>query len=106
MGESVLTSAAPAESPLYADAGLERRGGSLYFGGVALTAIADAVGTPAYLYNAGVIRRQFRATLSGGGLGGRPPPRAIWLCAHARRKEEHPVPCAHGSRAASYRTGH
>ncbi|HEU4523430.1 MAG TPA: hypothetical protein VFR62_00315, partial [Gemmatimonadales bacterium] len=61
MGESVLTSAAPAESPLYADAGLERRGGSLYFGGVALTAIADAVGTPAYLYNAGVIRRQFRA---------------------------------------------
>ena len=30
------------DSPLYADAGLERRGGSLYFGGVALTAIADA----------------------------------------------------------------
>jgi diaminopimelate decarboxylase len=28
---------------------------------VALTAIADVVGTPAYLYNAGVIRRQFRA---------------------------------------------
>jgi len=27
----------------------------------ALTAIADAVGTPAYLYNAGVVRRQFRA---------------------------------------------
>ena len=61
MGESVLSSAAPAESPLYADAGLERRGGSLYLGGVALSAIADGVGTPAYLYNAGVIRRQFRA---------------------------------------------
>jgi diaminopimelate decarboxylase len=61
MGESVLSPAAPAESPLYADAGLERRGGSLYLGGVALTAIADAVGTPAYLYNAGVVRRQYRA---------------------------------------------
>ena len=61
MGEGVLSPAAPADSPLYADAGLERRGGSLHFGGAALTAIADAVGTPAYLYNAGVIRRQFRA---------------------------------------------
>ena len=61
MGESVLSPAAPAESALYADAGLERRGGSLYLGGVALTAVADAAGTPAYLYNAGVIRRQFRA---------------------------------------------
>lgn len=61
MGESVLSPAARAESPLYADAGLERRGGSLYLGSVALTAVADAVGTPAYLYNAGVIRRQFRA---------------------------------------------
>ena len=61
MGESVLSTAEPADSPLYADAGLERRGGSLHFGGAALTAIADAVGTPAYLYNAGVIRRQFRA---------------------------------------------
>jgi diaminopimelate decarboxylase len=61
VGESVLSPAAPAESPLYADAGLERRNGSLYFGGVALTTIADAVGTPAYLYNAGVVRRQFRA---------------------------------------------
>jgi diaminopimelate decarboxylase len=61
VGEGVLSPAGPAESPLYADAGLERRGGSLYFGGVALTAIANAVGSPAYLYNAGVIRRQFRA---------------------------------------------
>jgi diaminopimelate decarboxylase len=61
VGESVLSPAAPSESLLYADAGLERRNGSLYFGGVALTAIADAVGTPSYLYNAGIIRRQFRA---------------------------------------------
>jgi diaminopimelate decarboxylase len=61
VGEGVLSPAAPAESALYADAGLERRGGSLYFGGAPLTAIANAVGTPAYLYNAGVIRRQFRA---------------------------------------------
>jgi diaminopimelate decarboxylase len=61
VGESVLSPAAPAESPLYDDAGLERRGGSLHLGGVPLTAVAEAVGTPAYLYNAGVIRRQFRA---------------------------------------------
>ena len=61
MGESVLSPAAPAGSPLHADAGLERRQGSLHLGGVSLSAIADAVGTPAYLYNAGVIRRQFRA---------------------------------------------
>ena len=61
MGESVLSPTAPAESSLYGDAGLERRQGSLHLGGVSLSAIADAVGTPAYLYNAGVIRRQFRA---------------------------------------------
>ncbi len=61
MGESVLSPAAPAESPLYTDAGLERREGSLHLAGVPLTTIADAVGTPAYLYNAGVIRRQYRA---------------------------------------------
>ena len=50
MGESLLT-----------DAGIERSGDSLRFGGVPLTAIADGAGTPAYLYNADVIRRQFRA---------------------------------------------
>jgi diaminopimelate decarboxylase len=61
VGESVLSPAAPAESPLYTDAGLERREGSLHLAGVPLTTIADAVGTPAYLYNAGVIRRQYRA---------------------------------------------
>jgi diaminopimelate decarboxylase len=61
VGESVLSGAAVVDSPLFEDAGLERRGGSLYLGGVSLTAVADTVGTPAYLYNARVIRRQFRA---------------------------------------------
>jgi diaminopimelate decarboxylase len=50
VGESVLT-----------DAGIERVGRSLRFGGVLLSAIADGAGTPAYVYNADVIRRQFRA---------------------------------------------
>jgi len=44
-----------------ADAGIERVGGSLRFGGVPLSAIADGAGTPAYVYNADVIRRQFGA---------------------------------------------
>ena len=46
---------------LFADAGLERRGTSLYLGGVPLSAVADGAGTPAYVYNAEVIRRQYRA---------------------------------------------
>ncbi|MEO8633955.1 MAG: diaminopimelate decarboxylase [Gemmatimonadales bacterium] len=50
----------PFRSALFADAGLERRELSLYFGGVRLTEIARAVGTPAYVYNAGVIRAQYR----------------------------------------------
>jgi diaminopimelate decarboxylase len=45
---------------LLADAGLERRAGSLVLGGVPLTVIADGAGTPAYVYNAEVIRRQYR----------------------------------------------
>ena len=61
MGESVLSGTAVADSPLFEDAGLERRAGSLHLGGVPLSAVADAVGTPTYLYNARVIRRQFRA---------------------------------------------
>jgi diaminopimelate decarboxylase len=44
-----------------ADAGIERVGASLHFGGVPLSAIADGAGTPAYVYNADVIRRQFGA---------------------------------------------
>ncbi len=59
VGEGVLTG--EALPPLFADAGLERVGDALQLGGVALTAIADGVGTPAYVYNADVIRRQFHA---------------------------------------------
>jgi diaminopimelate decarboxylase len=65
MGQGVLT---PSQgtggradaAPLFEDAGIERRGASLVLGGVSLTAIADRVGTPAYVYNAEVIRRQYR----------------------------------------------
>ena len=46
---------------LLADAGLERRGGSLLLAGVPVSAIAEGAGTPAYVYNAEVIRRQYRA---------------------------------------------
>jgi diaminopimelate decarboxylase len=68
VGQSVLTgdraltqSVTPAQQAiLLADAGLERRGRSLEFGGVRLTEVAERVGTPAYIYNAGVIRRQYR----------------------------------------------
>jgi diaminopimelate decarboxylase len=67
VGESVLIARAPgsgngaATAELFADAGLERRGASLTIGGVPLSAVADGAGTPAYVYNADVIRRQFRA---------------------------------------------
>ena len=54
MGQGVLG------AELLADAGLERRGGSLVLAGVPLTAIAEGAGTPAYVYNAEVIRRQYR----------------------------------------------
>jgi diaminopimelate decarboxylase len=68
MGEGVLVArgrtgaGASADAELLlADAGLERRGGSLHLGGVPLTAIANGAGTPAYVYNAEVIRRQYGA---------------------------------------------
>ena len=68
MGESVLISGAAGQrgggaetAQLFTDAGLERRGTALHLGGVALSAIADGVGTPTYVYSADVIRRQFRA---------------------------------------------
>ena len=54
MGEGVLG------AELLADAGLERRAGSLVLAGVPLTVIAEGAGTPAYVYNAEVIRRQYR----------------------------------------------
>jgi diaminopimelate decarboxylase len=54
VGEGVLTA-------LFADAALERCDGALRLDGVPLDAVADAVGTPTYVYSAAVIRRQFRA---------------------------------------------
>jgi diaminopimelate decarboxylase len=67
MGESVLTAGrredgktggpAAAQVALFQDAGLTRReDGVLQLGGVSLEEIAREVGTPAYLYNAEVIR--------------------------------------------------
>ncbi|MBA3260810.1 MAG: diaminopimelate decarboxylase, partial [Gemmatimonadales bacterium] len=67
MGQSVLSGAAgqwgggAATARLFVDAGLERRGRSLYFGGVALSDVADGAGTPVYVYSADVIRRQYAA---------------------------------------------
>lgn len=67
MGQGLLSGTRGAEqggaaaAGLFEDAGLERRGPALYLGGVALTEVADGAGTPAYVYNAEVIRRQFRA---------------------------------------------
>ncbi len=60
MGESVLSSPA-VDPPLFADAGIQRVGDALHVGGVPLSEIADGAGTPLYIYNAEVIRRQFRA---------------------------------------------
>jgi diaminopimelate decarboxylase len=65
MGKGVLTPpGAPSISEadraaLFDDAGLERRNGSLLFGGVPLTEIADGAATPTYVYNAEAIRRQY-----------------------------------------------
>ena len=52
-----------AEDPasLFQDAGLSRKHGSLLLAGVRLSEIATEVGTPTYVYNAEVIRRQFQA---------------------------------------------
>jgi diaminopimelate decarboxylase len=46
---------------LFADAGLERRDAELLLGGVSLAEIAKGVGTPAFVYNAGAIRKRFRS---------------------------------------------
>lgn len=45
---------------LLADAGLTRRGASLFLGDVRLSEIADAAGTPTYVYNLDVIRARYR----------------------------------------------
>jgi diaminopimelate decarboxylase len=55
VGQSVLS-----DPLLFEETGLERRGRSLYLAGVALSEVADRAGTPVYVYNADVIRRQFR----------------------------------------------
>ena len=47
--------------PLLDDAGLRRNGGTLHLAGVKLTEIAEKVGTPAYVYNAEIIRQRYRA---------------------------------------------
>lgn len=50
----------PAEE-LLQDGGIERKGNTLRDAGVPLSDVAEQFGTPAYVYNAEVIRRQFRA---------------------------------------------
>ena len=56
-----MVPAAPADPlDLLADAGLARRDGALVSGTVPLEAIAAAVGTPAFVYNADVIRARYR----------------------------------------------
>jgi diaminopimelate decarboxylase len=45
----------------FADAGLTRNGGTLSLGSVPLTAVAEQVGTPVYVYNAEAIRERYRA---------------------------------------------
>ncbi|MGE3525562.1 MAG: diaminopimelate decarboxylase, partial [Gemmatimonadales bacterium] len=47
--------------PLLKDAGVAGENGTLVVGGVPLPAIARALGTPAYIYNAEVIRARYRA---------------------------------------------
>jgi diaminopimelate decarboxylase len=60
VGQGVLTGPAAADiEALLADAGLERRDGSLVMAGVPLSAVADAVGTPVFVYNAEAIRARF-----------------------------------------------
>jgi diaminopimelate decarboxylase len=59
VGEGLLT-VRPA-SALLADAGLAWEGPSLALEGARLSTIAEQVGTPAYVYNLGVIRRRYRA---------------------------------------------
>ena len=67
MGESVLTAGGRAGGQagrvdaLLADAGLSRRGASLYLADVRLHEIAEKAGTPTYVYNLRVIRERYRA---------------------------------------------
>ena len=58
MGEGVLTARAPAVAA--GGPGFARRLGALQCEDVPLAAIAEAAGTPAYVYSAGAIRTQYR----------------------------------------------
>ncbi|MFI5210203.1 MAG: diaminopimelate decarboxylase, partial [Gemmatimonadales bacterium] len=67
MGQGVLNTSGWREAgevadtaALMDDAGLTREGGDLRMAGVSLDAVAGRVGTPAYVYNAEAIRKQFR----------------------------------------------
>jgi diaminopimelate decarboxylase len=76
MGEGVLSGRTGGRadrrtvSPLFAEAGLERRGGTLLLSGVSLVDIAEGTGTPAYVYNAEAIRNRYRSL--DGALGSLP----------------------------------
>lgn len=67
MGQGVLTGGVPRaatagqRAALFEAAGLERAAGSLRLGGVALTEVAEATGTPVFVYHADAIRRQYAA---------------------------------------------
>lgn len=61
MGAGVLSAGGPgvAAEP-EAAAGFDLVGGVLHAEGVPLPAVAEAVGTPCYVYSAGIVRRQYR----------------------------------------------
>jgi diaminopimelate decarboxylase len=66
VGEGVLRAAGQrgsgaANSPLFADAGLQRRDGVLRLAGVSLVEVAERAGTPAFVYNAEAIRERYRS---------------------------------------------
>jgi diaminopimelate decarboxylase len=62
VGEGVLKASAPGRLlDLFSEAGLAREGRSLRLSGVALTEVADRVGTPAFVYNAESIRDRYRS---------------------------------------------
>jgi diaminopimelate decarboxylase len=66
MGQGILmpngseVESVPDTSALMAEAGLSRVGSSLHMGGVPLTRVGEAVGTPTYVYNAEVVRDRYR----------------------------------------------
>ena len=66
MGEGLLSAAAGQggtgqTTALFEDAGLQRHRGALLLAGVSLVEIAAKAGTPAFVYNADAIRKQYRS---------------------------------------------